>query len=68
MPKNNARNTEDKVSALQNELESLQDELDANLLDQEELRSLERGLRERIEVLEQQLDGGSLSADDSYGE
>lgn len=63
MPKNN-RGTEEKVSALQFELEVLQDELDINLLDQEELRGLQRGLEERIEVLEQQLDEGCVTSDD----
>lgn len=63
MPKNN-RGTEEKVTALQFELEMLQDELDTNLLDQEELRGLQRGLEERIETIENQLDENGVTVDD----
>jgi predicted metal-dependent phosphoesterase TrpH len=63
MPKN-TRATEDRISALQFELEVLQDELDTNQLEQEELRGLQRGLEERIEVIEQQLDEGCISSAD----
>lgn len=45
-----------KFVVLQNELESLQMELDANQLEQAELRGLERGLQERIKYIEYQLD------------
>lgn len=59
------RNTaEDKGAALQNELELLKDELDANELEQETLRGLARGLEERIEYIENQLDTESFSEED----
>jgi predicted nucleic acid-binding Zn-ribbon protein len=58
------RGTEAKYEALQNELEMLKDELDSNQLQQEELRGLERGLQERIEVLTEQLEERSYSDDD----
>jgi hypothetical protein len=60
----NQRAAEEKVTALQQELENLRDELDSNLLDQEELRGIARGLEERIEVIENQLDENCLAVDD----
>jgi len=60
----NRKSGEEKVAALQSELEDLQYDLDANQLEQEELRGLERGLRERIETIEAQLDETSVSLED----
>lgn len=63
------RNTaEDKGAALQNELEMLQMELDANQLEQAELRGLERGLQERIEHIEYQLDTEDFDEDNEQQE
>lgn len=46
----------DKVDELLNELEMIKDELDNNQLEQQELRSLERGLEEQLEKVQNQLD------------
>lgn len=46
----------DKVDELCNELEMIHDELDNNQLEQEELRSLERGLKEQLEKIQNELD------------
>lgn len=48
--------TNDKVDELLNELEMIKDELDNNRLEQEDLRSRERGLKEELEKVEAQLD------------
>jgi len=46
----------DHTKELQNELDILKDELEGNKLEQEELRSLARGIEERIEVIEGELE------------
>ena len=46
----------DKVDELLNELEMIKDELDNNQLEQSELRSRERGLKEELEKVQNQLD------------
>ena len=63
MPKN-TRVTEDRVSALQQELEILKDELDSNACQRDELQGIADSLEERIEVIEQQLDEGCTTSTD----
>jgi len=60
----NHKSGEEKVAALQSELEDLQYDLDSNQSEQEELRGIERGLRTRIETIEAQLDETSVSIED----
>lgn len=62
--KRTSRAAEEKRNALQNELEILQYELDANELEQDELRGVAESLIERIEVLEDQLEEGYTEAND----
>lgn len=53
----------DRTKELQDELQILQDELEGNELEQEELRSLARGIEERIEVIESELEEQSEAGD-----
>jgi len=63
--KRTSKNTAAKYEALQNELETLQDELDNNSLQQEELQGIAESLQQRIEVLEEQLEERSYSDEDN---
>jgi vacuolar-type H+-ATPase subunit I/STV1 len=53
----------DKVDELLNELEMIHDELDSNQLEQAGLRSLERGLKERLEKVQEELDDLDIEYD-----
>lgn len=61
--KRSNRNQEDRLNALQNELEMLEDELDTNELQQEELRGLANSLEDRIEAIKDELDAGYTGDD-----
>ena len=53
----------DKVDELLNELEMIHDELDSNQLEQAGLRSLERGLKETLEKVQEELDDLDIEYD-----